>query len=621
MAEQPRPTQADVFAWKEQRKRVLGPMHDRMRVADEWLHADEQPSPIVKYINRGVPAGHNWSVFPYAWTVLNRGVNQVHTAEVPQVTYELPAEYKRRYKNAADDEKACQQALQSIIYRAVTGSTENPFLDGLHQQLGLGQGCLSYHFDYDRLPKRPDHAKGTPEEEEAWETWERLRAEVLPWRIESLHPTWVLPDIHNDPPQDFIIERPVSLADMAERFPKLGLDSTTAGGSGSEPTAKYVEYVSREWYGCWVNAMPVTEVEGADEDGIAPNTLGHVWYSNFWSGLGKKDEFGSWNRRGVGMIQRGISEFAGLTFDDNWLDIIKRSYMPKYLAKGPTAELAAEATADIDPLSGAVAALPDGISFGPMDGPEVPEALIQDKRDRQQRIEQLYGPGLLSGTYHSEPASKMAARMEAARGPYRVPKKNIEQAVATMLGDILWDIKHEPDLADGYHGSYEQGKGQDRRRYAVYLKPSQIHPGGKITVDFSPPTPEDKAFKVEDARAKQEYHWISAETAMKAGAEVEDTVEEMAQIMADQVMATPEFIGFQTQIAIQALQSQYGAPMAPAAQMGPAGAADAGMGLEPLPPGVPQEPGPPLGSDLAAMEQAQTMQRSVFRPPQMVTGY
>jgi hypothetical protein len=44
-------------------------------------------------------------------------------------------------------------------------------------------------------------------------------------------------------------------------------------------------------------------------------------------------------------------------------------------------------------------------------------------------------------------------------------------------------------------------------------------------------------------------------------------------------------------------------------------------GMDPLPPGVPQAPPPLLGGDMAAMQAAQTTQRSVFQPPATVGGY
>jgi hypothetical protein len=624
---QTKPSHAEVFALKKQRKTALAAMHRRMDVADEWLHADEDPSPILPYISKNFPPGFQWDIFPYAWTVLNRGVNQIYTSEVPQVTYELPAAYKRKYKDKeaiGKRERKVQEWLQGVLYHYATTMAENPFLDALTQQLGLGMGCLSYPLDYDRWGTPPDHGRGTDEEQEAWEQFERHRSECLPWRIDSLHPTWVLFDTHHDPPQNFIIERPVDLADMAARYPSLGLKPTEAG-SGATPTATYVEYVSAEWHGEWVNGMPVTE--GGDEDGIAPNGLRYAWAQIAWSGMGKKDKDGLWERRGVGMIQRGISEFRALTFDDNFVAMVKRSFIPKYVATGETAEQAADATQDIDPQSPAVVALPNTVSFAPMAPPDIPEAILTDMRERQQRLEQLYGPGLLSGEYHSEPAAKQAARMEAARGPYRAPKKAMEQAVAAMLSHFLMCVKYEPDLNEGVGVAWQAGKGSESKQYFAELKPDDVVLGGKITVDFSPLTPEDKAFKVEDARAKQEYQWISTETAMKKGGEVEDTMEEMAQIKADEVWASPEMTSFLTQLAITAIQGQLGMPP-PAPPMAAGGAPGTlgtppapNTGMDPLPPGVPQAPPPMLGGDMAAMQAAQTTQRSVFQPPATVGGY
>lgn len=611
----PRPTQADVFSMLEQRRALYASMHQRMEAADEWLHADEDPSPILRYISRGFPPDHAWEIYPYAWTVLNRGVNQVFTAEVPQVTYELPADYKETYQRAADDEKAVQQALQGILYHVGTKSTRNPFLDLLHQQLGLGQGCLSYPRDYERWGEPPSHGRATPEEQQAWEMWEARRADAIPWAVGSLHPTWVFFDPDHDPPLDFIIERPVDLAALARRYPKLGLDPSEGytGSRSSTPTARFVEYVSRDWYGCWVSQLPVTEHPDADEDGIAPNGLGHGWYQLAWSGMGKTDHYGRWERRGVGMIQRGISEFKGLTFDDNWLSLIKRAYIPKWVATGPTAEQAADATADIDPLSPTWANLPNDVTLSTFPELKTPEAVVRDMKERQQRLEQLYGPGLLSGEYHNEPAIKQASRLEQAKAPYRTPKANAEQAVASMLADMLWDLKYEPDLKDGISLAWETGKGTSRRQHYASLKPEQIHPGGKITVDFSPMTPEEKAAKVEEAARKQELGWWSQERAAKEAAEIDDPDEEEAKKLAERWLNSEAAIALMDEAAGMRLRARLGlVPPAPPAAGAPGMAPPPVAGPDALPqmPGIP--PGEqPLGSDLAAMQQM----RSAFRPP------
>ncbi len=198
--------------------------------------------------------------------------------------------------------------------------------------------------------------------------------------------------------------------------------------------------------------------------------------------------------------------------------------------------------------------------------------------------------------------------------------------LAVMLGHMLWDIKYQPGLSGGYRSSWEQGKGKQKQRYSVNLKPSQIHPGGKITVDMSPQGPDEKAAKIEEARALEEAGWIGPDTAAKMGADVDDLVEEQAQRMAGKVMEDPNFIAFLTQQAIAAIQAQSApqAPIAPPAappippevnvNMPPPQPVPVQQG-GPLPPGVPQEPPPPMGSMAGAMQGAQ----SAFRPPQPMT--
>src|SRR3990167_8937311 len=315
--QQERPTQADVFSWLEQRRIALGTMPAAMREADAWLHAHERPAPaqVLRAVRRGFPGSwtaNDFDIPPYSYIECNRAINSITTAQVPQATYEDAPWYKDRHQKTADeDEKAVQLADQSILRRITTRPGENPILDALWQQLALGLGCLYYPLDYDALGEPPDHGRGTPEEEEAWEAYERKRASALPWAVSSLHPTWLFPSLDTDPPEDVIIERPISLAAAARRFPGKGFDATAGS---AQQTAKYREYISSEWYGCWVNDVPVTP-GAADADGLAVNTRGFVWAQLIWSGLGKLDETGAWERLGVGLVQRGINNYLSRTWN------------------------------------------------------------------------------------------------------------------------------------------------------------------------------------------------------------------------------------------------------------------------------------------------------------------
>ena len=603
-------THADIKSMLEQRRATLATMHRQMLVADEWIHADEDPSPIVKYIDRGFPRDHQWQVDSYAWTVLNRLVNQVSGGNAPQVTYELPKSYHRKEKKAKEHEKAIQAWAQGILYH-IAYLPENPFQDMLYQQLGPGLGALSSPLDYEGWGKPPENNRQTPEEEEEWEAFELRRSQRIPWRVESLHPTWIFFDTAHNPPEDYIIEKPVSMRAMATQFPSLGL---RAEEQNDQATAKYVEYCSATEYGCWVNGEPVTPNPKADAEGIAPNGLGHTWVSLAWSGLGKLDSTAAWHRRGVGMIQRGIGDFKALTFDDNFLNLVKRSMVPKYVATNPDGrEAAEEETQDIDPLSPSVIAL-GKTTFRPLENLDIPAAIVQDIQERKAGIAQKYGPGVLSGEYQSEPASKFASRLEQARAPVRASKKNSEQAIAVSLMDMLWDVKHEPDLEDGVAVSYR--KGAEGPWESVELKPDQAVLGGRFVVDMSPLTPEEKAFKVEDAAQKEANGWWGKERAMKAGGEIDDTVEEMSQIAADRIMASPEFIGFQTmEVVIPGLRQKLGIPD-PAIVAQEQAALGGGMpqqqgGGAPLPPDVPVAPGPPLAGGQEAAQRVGSM----FAPP------
>lgn len=606
-----------MFGALEQARSTLSAMHAQMLVADEWIHADETPSPVIKYINKGFPPDHQWIIDSYAWTVLNRLVNQSYTGEAPQITYELSARYKDSHEKTWEETQRKHTVWGQGIAFHIAHQMENPFLDAHYQQLGPGLGGLTFQRDYDGYGSPPERERNTPEQQEAWENFEQQRRTSLPWRVESLHPTWIFFDTGNPVPQWYIIEKPVSLRAMAARYPKLGLNPQEQSDSTD---ALYVEFCSDRWYGCWVNGEAITPHENADEDGIAPNGLGHTWVELAWSGLGKLDSRGSWHRRGVGMVQRGIANFKSLTFSDNWLNLIERSMIPKIIASnqdGP--EEAARETEDFDPLEGAVAAL-GKTQIRWLESPNVPAAVIANIQARKQAIAQQFGPDVLSGEYKSEPASKFASRLEQARAPVRTPKKNLEQAIANILSWMLWDVKHEPDLQDGVGVSYSLKKG-GAQLYAD-LKPDDAVLDGKWQVDISPLTPEEKAFKVEDAAQKEQNRWWSKQRAMKEGGEIDDIGEEMAAMKADEVWASDQTTVFFATVATQRWTEKLtglGLMPPPPPMMGPDGQpamGEPGQGGPALPPDVPVQPGPPLGGQQEAMERMQTM----FSAPPAMNG-
>ena len=587
--QQPPPTRTEVFAMLSERRSILAGMHSEMLIVDDFLHSDDTPSPVEGYINKNLGPNHAYVIYPYGQVVHNRGLNQIMTAEVPEVTYSLRAKDLVDNPKWADDEKAIQQWAQGLLYQIVTRSTQNPFTDLLSQQLGPGFGGLHYPLDYDALSR----AELPPEELEPWEAYERQSSSLLPWKISSLHPTWIFFDTAHDPPEDYIIERPVSMQTATRLYPDLQMSvGDVPAGSQTDSAQTYVEYVSPRWYGAWIGGTPI--LEDAGEDGIAENTCGHTWVRLAFSGFGKLDRYGDWRHRGLSQIHQMLSMFKSMMYADNVLSFIQNTMIPKYLAQGQDFELTRQDMADFDPLSPSTGVLRAGTTLRPMDPPQIPPALIEDIRQYQAKLEQMAGPGILSGqdAGASEPASKWAARTEAARGPYRAPKKNAEQCVANMLADMAWDMAHEPALAGGHTAVWtDDDPGKRKRSYSATVKPEQFHPGGTFDVDFSPMSVEERQAKIDDAKAKQDAGWISTETAMKDGAEIDDTSKEMAEIMADSYMASDAYLQRLDTYIGPMLDEAFGVPPPlppapaeeeqpmPASEAAPASPMDSGMSL------------------------------------------
>ena len=532
----------------------------------------------------------------------------------------------------------------------MTRPGRNPLRDTETHALALGLGVLVYPLDYDALEGPPnDGRRGTPEEQDAYDLWAARRATAMPWRVTAEHPCNVFFDPDNDPPEEFIIEKRVSLRDMRRKFPDADIPSApppvtgtgngsggiTMGRGGPGRDAEYVEYISCDWYACFVNGVPVTP--NGDEDGFAPNARGFPWVQLVWSGFGSIDADNSWERRGVGLLWYVINNFRSRAFDMNWLQLIKRAYIPKlvFQANTPFVTDAQEEAEDVDPTAPEVVTLSNKVAARYLETPALPQALLESQRNNANEIEGLMGPGVLSGESRSEPASKYSARLEQARSPYRAAKANMEQALANMLSHMDMDIKHEPVMSEGYEATWTQGYGADAQQFEVALKPKQINVAARNSVDLSPMTPQDRAFAVQDAIAKRDAGLVSTLTAMKDGAQVDDTAQEMAEIQVEEIFKNPLIQNALAQRVAEKLGlvppsgggagpagqgeggAGAGAPGGPGGTTSASPAAGAAGGASPspnvpLPPNVPQQPGPPLGSQ---QEATQGIQQMFSAPP------
>ena len=97
--EQERPTKAEVLAMLEERRGIYRAMHNEWVIVEQFLQAATifRNSPIAEYL-LGFPKEFRVKIVPFAKLIRDRGVAQIHTAEVPAVHVELPDGWKANDK-------------------------------------------------------------------------------------------------------------------------------------------------------------------------------------------------------------------------------------------------------------------------------------------------------------------------------------------------------------------------------------------------------------------------------------------------------------------------------------------------------------------------------------------
>ncbi len=601
------PTQAGLLALLQEYRQVYDAMRQEMRIDQDFLNwSSIWNSNLAQLYLTGFPRNYPIKAYPIAQIGVQNAVNNVMTGETAQVTAALPTGLHRDPMVAQQHTERIEAAAQAMLWTIDTQSTESPLRDMLAQGYGLGFGCLSYQIMWERIPKQPDHGKTTRKEKEAWAEYERKRQNYFPFDVRSLHPLNVLPCPDDDPPSDYFVEEEISVRAAAREYPhlaeKLGQNGKLREAAGSSAMVKRVVYCSKDWYAIYVDGeAALTAEDGADDQGVMPNTTGVLWYALAWSGFGMQDDKRRMEYRGRGMVRDARNVIASFVSNRNIIDAVRGiAGFPQMEAIGPTKEQAEEETADFAFGPAKMFAHSADIKIQPLNLPQIPQYVFQGLEQDRAMLEMLMGPEVLRGIpLNGETASGQRTRKAAANSPFRALKKNAEQAVAKMLQDMFYLIKNE--LAEPLT-LWMKGQG-------VVLDPKDIENGSQFFVEFSPPSDEEKAQQLQEGIQRKKEGGISQRRFMSEYNDIDDPDQEMAQIASEQVLQQPPMQQWMAQQVqqraderIQQLKGpQAAAPAQPAApSTAPAQPQQPGQAQQPPPPGpggfpLPgEQPAPPV---------------------------
>lgn len=617
----PAPTRADLDAWRGERKSLFAKLHTEMGIDEVFLTCSGtwEDRRILTYLH-GMPKGFIPKIPPIGKDAIDVGLNQIHVGDTPGVKVLLPPNPRANPEKVKEAARILEKKLQALLWHIDTYSPETPIRTFMAHTLGLGQGVLAHPVDWAKWPRDPFALKNgkrreptTPQDREKERRYRQKRSRALPWDVRAVHPRRVLWDPYHPNPEDIITEERVNIATYERQYPAASLAGI---GTGAGRTATLITYCSEDYYGLWLNQTPLlTKKDGADSDGFADNTSGVLWYKLARGGFGYETFEGEWEHRIKGMLRDARDIIASRTAAYNQMQTIRGIHaFPVADFEGPTQADARMEAQGFVYGPGAVWEHSSQVQMKFVAQAQIPSIVFQSMDQDDQYIERHFGPEALRGIYAADQtAQQQARRLSQAKAPLRPAQLSGEQAVAAMLTDMCAQVKD--DMFDGVLTFNTQ---ED----IIELSPSDIPDGIRIIVDFAPPTSDDIERMMDQRLARLQSKTISRHRIMASDPEIEDTLDEEAQILSEDLMSNPAVLdllaasvkaGVQQELQARGMAlpadqpppdqgpppgmpPDQGAPMGPPPQGPPMGPPPQGMPPQPMPPGASPFGPAPIGT-------------------------
>lgn len=483
----------------------------------------EYASTVWRPYLKGFREGYRPVLPALAYLGVQRATNATVVGETPDVEVVLARGYKTKdevvRKEAADLLRAWYQA---VLYRTDTFSTETPIRDFFTKMYSLGLGVLCYPVNWERWEEPPERGR-TVAQRETYRLWERKRQRAFPWDVYSLHPRLLYFDTDHDPPRDFIVVDRVSIP-VGKELERVDSERKP---SGEQDTSERVKYVGEDWYGEWVDREPFLEAgDGADEDGLAANSLHMPWIRMAYSGLGDKNETGNFVYRCQGLIRNARSIIiAKLQSLNIKLVALHHAAYPEIKFSGQGAEALRDKWAEEGGPGAALADEGGEVQITLVPVPTIPREIFDIDRELNQMLETSLGPELLEGIGSpSETASGMRTRNMNARAPFAAPRQSGQQCIAAMLMDMSDQVRDVPQFKGGVT---VQG---------VTLRPQDVV-DHFVRVNIAPPTEEERAFKRAAVMDDLKAGIITKEDAIRETRPSEDPAAYLEKIYVENLIA------------------------------------------------------------------------------------
>ena len=498
-----RPDRDTIYRYYETCVRYYGALHTLMR---KWI--DYERLAYAQYLTH-LPDGYEAKIPATAAEAVRTLVDHVLLGEQPELTV-LLASGQKGSKKEQEQIEFLQGWLDGAQAQVDQSKIEAPLRDAISQTANPGMGTITYGLNWDKWADDPVKREGeTPAEfRQREKDFRRENLTAWPFELRSVPPLNIYFDPVEDPPR-YVIEvqrkKLLDYEDYAEALagsqPSNGATLRGVKGQAWEGMTIEVEeitFVSKEWYACYINRIPTLNSadHSADDEGVAPNPDGIIWYKRAIAGLGKNDYDNRPEYKIRGLLADGIDTLDMEAEAINQINYNRGAYaLGGQQVSHPGGAEAGKAALRANPITiGGETFTDDQIKIQPLQLPQMAPSVGQSLELLQGLTDLAFGASTLRGIGTAgDPAAKYRTMLSEARLKFAATTQSCQQMWAAVWSDILAMIKGNPEAFKRGVSVYGSMKGKGT---FMTLYPQDI-PETIIKCRFSPLTAEEKGFRMQ----------------------------------------------------------------------------------------------------------------------------
>ena len=582
----PRPNKGQIYEMYRMAAAHFSKLHSDMKMSELFEHLE------YGGLLTGLIDGYTPRLPPTAPIAVNTLVDHILLGERPEVKMSMPPGV-----NVSDTVKGYLEIMEGWVKEMMAkvdrALGESPRRDFVSQTANPGMGTLVYTLDFDKYPERPVRNGETASEwRKKQHEYHRARSQAFPVDIRSAPPTTIFPDPAHDPPHWVIEVRERQRREFGE-LPWITDGKPYEHGKmlhewrGQTIEVEELIYCSPDWYGIYHNQHPylTDEQHDADDEGVAPNPTGKLWYKHALNGLGKNDSRNRPEYKIIGLLRWAWDTLIMEAEAINQVNMI-RGHMSSgsWDVSHPDGAERAKELMRANPIRiGDITYRDSQLVIGALAMPVLHPAVLDTLGIIQNLVDLALGASLLRGIGTAgDAAAKYRTMLAEARLKFAATRESCQQAEEGMWTDILEMIRDNAER-------FKDGLGHRGKT----LKPEMIPYGFICTITYQPTTAEEKAFKLEQGlqllkAGPNGGPAISMSEFLGEYASVADPIRALKEMAKDQIRQ--QLIAFAGTVAVQvatqrlqqklpglfpelamAQQQAAAPPMEPTLQAGPGG--------------------------------------------------